>query len=509
MTDEPDPAARSAGQRRADVHLRQSGDDVARVSTHDGAIYRDQSRQSGLPVVLPDGRFLRIVLRRCRSRLARARHHADQARQASRGGHSDVRRAGRARRRISASPDRARPPGRRLRADRRSGRSDASAAARAWCGAMSCGWSRPARSPKTRCSTPRATIICWRWCAAAPRPATTVSRWPGSTFRPANSASPNATAPASAPRLRASSPARSSFPTRFMPMPELAPILRALPAVMPLTRDVFDGATAERRLSIFFGVATTASFGAFSRVELTAAAAAVTYIERTQLGKRPPLSLPARESSRRDARDRSGDARQSRTHPHHCRRAPRLAARRHRPHADLGRRAAAGAAARRAADRSERDRASPRHRQRLCRRQRRARRFARAAQGRARSARALWRGSPSPAAARAISPRSATAFSPRPSSRRGLRRWLDIPRELTQAIQSLRRPDAAIAAELAQALTDELPAFRRDGGFVRAGYLPALDEARALRDESRRVIAALQSAICRDHRHPLAQDQAQ
>src|SRR5271154_3823196 len=79
--------------------------------------------------------------------------------------------------------------------------------------------------------------------------------------------------------------------------PELAPILRAQPAVMPLTRDVFDGAPAERRLSTFFGVATTASFGAFSRVELTAAAAAITYIERTQLGKRPPLSVPAREAA--------------------------------------------------------------------------------------------------------------------------------------------------------------------------------------------------------------------
>src|SRR5579864_693435 len=77
---------------------------------------------------------------------------------------------------------------------------------------------------------------------------------------------------------------------------ELAPVLRALPAVMPLTRDVFDGATAERRLAAFFGVATTAAFGAFSRVELTAAAAAVTYVERTQLGKRPPLAAPVREA---------------------------------------------------------------------------------------------------------------------------------------------------------------------------------------------------------------------
>src|SRR3984957_19606349 len=76
---------------------------------------------------------------------------------------------------------------------------------------------------------------------------------------------------------------------------EFAPYLRSLPAVTSLTRDIFDGATAERRLASFFGVQTTASFGAFSRIEPTAAAAAVTYIERTQVGKRPPLSPPIRE----------------------------------------------------------------------------------------------------------------------------------------------------------------------------------------------------------------------
>src|SRR5208283_1213642 len=67
-----------------------------------------------------------------------------------------------------------------------------------------------------------------------------------------------------------------------------------------------------------------------------------------------------------------------------------------------------------------------------------------------------------------------------------------VPRDTAQASAALRRPDAALAAELERALAEELPAFRRDGGFVRAGYEPALDEARALRDESRRVIAALQ-----------------
>ena len=41
--------------------------------------------------------------------------------------------------------------------------------------------------------------------------------------------------------------------------PELAPYWRSLPAVTPLARDVFDGATAERRLTSYFAVATSDS----------------------------------------------------------------------------------------------------------------------------------------------------------------------------------------------------------------------------------------------------------
>ena len=40
--------------------------------------------------------------------------------------------------------------------------------------------------------------------------------------------------------------------------------------------------------------------------------------------------------------------------------------------------------------------------------------------------------------------------------------------------------------------------MKRDGGFVRPGALPALDEARALRDESRRVIADMQAAYAEE-----------
>src|SRR5262249_50888016 len=68
----------------------------------------------------------------------------------------------------------------------------------------------------------------------------------------------------------------------------------------------------------------------------------------------------------------------------------------------------------------------------------------------------------------------------------------ELPRKLARAVEALREPDGALAAEFHRALADELPAWRRDGGFVRASYEPALDEARALRDESRRVIVALQ-----------------
>jgi len=45
---------------------------------------------------------------------------------------------------------------------------------------------------------------------------------------------------------------------------------------------------------------------------------------------------------------------------------------------------------------------------------------------------------------------------------------------------------------LSRALKDELPLQLSDGGFVREGYEPALDELRALRDESRKVILSLE-----------------
>src|SRR5258708_2626875 len=68
---------------------------------------------------------------------------------------------------------------------------------------------------------------------------------------------------------------------------ELGPLLRELPAVTPLTRDVFDGATAERRLCDYFAGATLDGPAAMSRAGANAAAAPRTHIRRPHVGKRP------------------------------------------------------------------------------------------------------------------------------------------------------------------------------------------------------------------------------
>ena len=68
-----------------------------------------------------------------------------------------------------------------------------------------------------------------------------------------------------------------------------------------------------------------------------------------------------------------------------------------------------------------------------------------------------------------------------------------LPPALLKAFARLRRDDGGLARELGEALAEELPLNRRDGGFVRAGASEALDEARRLRDESRRVIAEMQA----------------
>jgi DNA mismatch repair protein MutS len=273
---------------------------------------------------------------------------------------------------------------------------------------------------------------------------------------------------------------------------ELASFWRELPTVTPTTRDVFDAATAERRLASFFAVATSESFGPLSRLELTAAAACVTYVERTQLGKRPPLSPPLREAasatvaidqatrgnlelmktlagerkgSLLDAIDRTVTAAGSRLL------AQRLSAPLTDPEAINRRLDAVAAFVADGALRAE-------TRSRLTAAPDLARALARIA---------VSRGGPRDLAAIRDGILAAADLA------RALAAMRQMPDEITQALEAARRPDGTLAAALSAALAAELPAFKRDGGFVREGYDGALDELRALRDESRRVIAGLQA----------------
>jgi DNA mismatch repair protein MutS len=273
---------------------------------------------------------------------------------------------------------------------------------------------------------------------------------------------------------------------------ELAPYLRSLPAVTPLPPDVFDGATAERRLASYFGVASTEAFGTLTRLERSAAAACVSYVERTQLGKRPPLSPPLREAAGATLaidsatranleliRTLAGERRGSllgaidRTLTSAGARllAQRLAAPLTAPQEIAQRHEAVAYLVADPALRGE------------------VREQLKAAPDLARSLARLvvGRGGPRDLAAIRDGIVAAAALAAR------LGDGTDIPAEIAQACAALYRPDRSIAAELSAALANELPHLKRDGGFLRAGFDAALDEARALRDESRRVIAALQA----------------
>jgi len=74
-----------------------------------------------------------------------------------------------------------------------------------------------------------------------------------------------------------------------------------------------------------------------------------------------------------------------------------------------------------------------------------------------------------------------------------------LPQELDQALAALSphldQNLQAFRQLLAEGLGDELPALARDGGFVASGVRAELDQARALRDDSRKVILQLEARL--------------
>src|SRR5882724_2617142 len=273
---------------------------------------------------------------------------------------------------------------------------------------------------------------------------------------------------------------------------ELGPLLRELPAVTPLTRDVFDGATAERRLCDYFAVATMDGLAAMSRLEATAAAAAVTYIDRTQVGKRPPLSPPSREAvgttmaidpaTRANlelTRTLAGERRGSLLDAIDCTVTPAgsrlLAQRLAAPLTD-----SAGIARRLDAVATFVDDTAVRD-----------------------DIRTTLRAAPD--MSRALARLSVGRGGPRDlaglrdgilAADQALARLSQIeapPPEIIAVMDALRRPSRELAREFERALADQLPLIKRDGGFVREGYEAALDETRNLRDASRLVVASMQA----------------
>nr|WP_309584687.1 DNA mismatch repair protein MutS [Rhizobium rhizogenes] len=272
---------------------------------------------------------------------------------------------------------------------------------------------------------------------------------------------------------------------------ELRPVFDVLGRVaVPQPAILFDSATAEGRIARYFNVSTLDGFGTFSRVEMAAAAAAVAYVEKTQIAERPPLGAPERESAASTlfidpatranlelVKTLSGERDGSLLHALN--------------------RTVTGGGARMLAERlmsplTDPDKINARldavayliDDVSLCDDLRDALKHV-ADMPRALSRLALERGGP----------RDLGAIRQGLASAEKIAIILDgglLPDELAMALKDLKALPGGLEAMLGSMLADDLPLLKRDGGFLRDGANPELDEVRALRDQSRRVIAGLQ-----------------
>nr|WP_161991302.1 DNA mismatch repair protein MutS [Rhizobium rhizogenes] len=272
---------------------------------------------------------------------------------------------------------------------------------------------------------------------------------------------------------------------------ELRPVFDVLGRVaVPQPAILFDSATAEGRIARYFNVSTLDGFGTFSRVEMAAAAAAVAYVEKTQIAERPPLGAPERESAASTlfidpatranlelVKTLSGERDGSLLHALN--------------------RTVTGGGARMLAERlmsplTDPDKINARldavayliDDVSLCEDLRDALKHV-ADMPRALSRLALERGGP----------RDLGAIRQGLASAEKIAIILDgglLPDELATALKDLKALPGGLEAMLGSMLADDLPLLKRDGGFLRDGANPELDEVRALRDQSRRVIAGLQ-----------------
>ncbi|MBV8799047.1 MAG: DNA mismatch repair protein MutS [Alphaproteobacteria bacterium] len=285
----------------------------------------------------------------------------------------------------------------------------------------------------------------------------------------------------------------------------LSPVLKTLgPALTPLPPIKFDSAAGERALKEFYRVVALDGFGSFSRAELSAAGAVVSYLELTQKGKMPALRAiaPSGEgafmaidaATRRNlelSETLSGSAKGSLLATIDltvtAAGARELAARLSSPLTDTNA---------------------------VLERQEAVALFAADAELRRDIRDALRR---VPDIARALARVSVGRGGPRDlanirdglKAARALRDLLpgysDVLKpalgEIAQAQSLLSAAlfaSARLQEDLEHLLVREPPFFARDGGFIKAGVHVPLDEVRALRDESRRVIATLEAQYRND-----------
>ena len=260
----------------------------------------------------------------------------------------------------------------------------------------------------------------------------------------------------------------------------------------PLPAARFDSANGEKRLKDLFHVGTLAGFGNFSRAELAAAGALVDYVELTQKGKVPRLAPPRQLSAGAvmgiDAATRR-NLELTRT----------MTGERRGSLLDVIDRTMTGAGARLLAARLSAPLTDP---DAIAERLDAVEFFfddarlsddlrAALAQvpdvARALSRISLGRGGPRDLAAVRDGLIQASALRGLLQGARGL-----VPKAVAEAMTDLGE-HGQLTDRLGRALADDLPLLARDGGFIRQGYAPALDEHRQLRDDSRKLIAGLQA----------------
>ncbi|MFC4669088.1 DNA mismatch repair protein MutS [Seohaeicola nanhaiensis] len=266
-------------------------------------------------------------------------------------------------------------------------------------------------------------------------------------------------------------------------------------ALSQLGRASFDSTAAQGRLCNLFGVATLDAFGTFSRAEVSAMGALVDWLDITQKGKLPLLQVPVREAASRVVqidtatrrnleltRSLSGGREGSllsvidRTvTPGGARLLEQRVSSPSRDlaliHDRLDALDFAVAETRLAADLREALKKTP-------------------DLDRALSRLGLDRGGPRDLVAVRSALEQARAIVARCEG-------CELPRSLAQGARDLVGFDA-LTAELDAALVAEPPLLVRDGGFIARGYHAELDEAVALRDEGRSVIAQMQQEYIRD-----------